>query len=158
MNNKLLSAGLTLAKAKQYLNDNFVTYTITQINDISGMYFGLDVWNVSALEEVSNVNSVRKRNFRLYTQGLEEKSKAWWEATQGPMSPSATTPELSFASRVEVYIKTQVDSGTIKFGFVVQLNESQKKAICNVIMPDNSNKSILVSEDSKGKFNFEVLA
>lgn len=147
--------GLTLEKAKQYLTDNFVKYTITHVNVKAGLYFGLDVWDVSALEEVPNVNSARKRNFRLYTQGLDDTSKAWWEATQGPTS--APVPEPTFTNCLEAYIKTKIDDNTIKFGFIVQSSELTKKALCNVIMPDKTDKILLVSEDSEGIFSFEIL-
>lgn len=149
--------GITLEEAKQYLSDNFVKYTITHVNAKAGLYFGLDVWDVSALEEVPNINSLRKRNFRLYSQGLEDDSKAWWESTQGPISAPTIIPEPTFASRVEAYLKTKIDDNTLKFGFIVQPSELIKKALCNVIMPDNVDKTILVSEDAEGKFSFEVL-
>lgn len=150
--------GLTLGEAKQYLSDNFVKHTIVHVNAKAGLYFGLDVWDVSALEEVPNVNSARKRNFRLYTQGLEDDALAWWESTQGPMSPpSPPTPEPTFISRLEAYIKTKIDDNTIKFGFVVQPSELAKKAICNVLMPDNSDKTILISETAEGVFSFEII-
>lgn len=150
--------GLTLASAKQYLSETFVKYTIAHVNAKAGLYFGLDVWDVSALEEVPNMNSARKRNFRLYSQGVDDESKAWWESTQGPMSaPTPPTPEPTFASRLEAYIKTKVENGAIKFGFVVQVSELTKKALCNVIMPDNTDKTILVSENSEGVFSFEIL-
>lgn len=148
---------LTLAGAKQYLSDNFVKHTITHVNVKVGLYFGLDVWDVSAIEEAPNVNSLRKRNFRLYTQGLDDTSKAWWEATQGPMSAPISILEPTFISRVEAYIKTKIDDNTIKFGFIVQSSELIKKALCNVIMPDKTDKTLIVSEDSEGVFSFEVL-
>jgi len=152
---KMPSTGLTLAGAKAYLVKNFAKHTLKKTSEL---YFGLDVWDVKVLEDMPNVNSMRKRNFRLYTQGIDDEAKAYWEATQGPMSPpTPPTPELTFVSRLEAYIKTKVDDGTIKFGFIVQVSELSNKAICNVIMPDRTDKSILVSEDAEGVFSFELL-
>lgn len=155
MSEEMPSTGLTLAGAKQYLSNNFANYTIKKTSE--RLYFGLDVWHVEALEKVPNINSLRKRQFRLYTKGIDDEAKAWWEATQGPMQPPTTIPEPTFVSRLETYIKTKIDDDTIKFGFIVQPSESLKRAICNVIMPDKSDKTLLISEDSDGKFSFEVL-
>lgn len=154
MNEKMPSTGLTLRKAKQYMTDNFISYTIAHVNTKAGLYFGLDVWDISALEEVQNINSVRKRNFRLYSQGLEEDAKVWYEATQGPISPSASEP--SFSDRVSIFIKTKVNDGTIKFAYVVQINEDISKALGVAIMPDNTEKRILLKE-TEGAFSIEVL-
>lgn len=144
--------GITLGEAKMYLGDNFIGYTIKKTSE---QLFGLYVYDVKAMEEVPETNSIRRRNFRLYTDGLEDIANAWWEATQGPTS--APVPEPTFNNRLEAYIKTKVEDNTIKFGFVVQSSELSKKAICNVIMPDKSDKSLLVSEDSAGVFSFEIL-
>lgn len=145
---------LTLAKAKQYMSDNFAKYTFKKT---SHLYFGLLIYDVQAIEDVPNANSLRKRQFRLYAESDVDMAKAWWEATQGPMSAPAATPEPSFTSRVEIFIKTKIDDHTIKFGFVAQLSEQAKKAICNVIMPDKTDKSVLITENPDGGFLFEVL-
>lgn len=152
MNEKTPSTGFSLKDAKQYLSANFVNHTLKKTSELS---FGLDVWDVKAIEEVLDTNSLRRRNFRLYTQGLEDDALAWWEATQGPMSSPA--PEPTFINRLELYIKTKIDDNTIKFGFIVQSSELSKKAVCNVIMPDKSDKILLISESAGGDFNFEVL-
>ena len=80
---------LTLAGAKQYLADNFPQY---KMKKTSALHFGLDMWEVNALEEVPNINSVRTRNFRLYTRGIGDDSLAWWEATQGPVVLTPAPP------------------------------------------------------------------
>lgn len=143
---------LTLAGAKAYLETNFVSYTIKKTSEL---VLGLDIHDIKAIEEVPNVNSLRRRNFRLYTQGIEDDAEAWWEATQGPMS--APDPEPGFMNRLDAYIATKIEDNTIKFGFVVQSSELTQKALCNVIMPDKSDKTLLVSEDAEGVFSFEVL-
>ena len=152
---KMPSTGLTLAGAKAYLAKNFAKHTLKKTSEL---YFGLDVWDVKVMEQVPNIDSLRKRQFRLYTAGIDDEAKAWWEATQGPvLPPTPPTPEPTFVNRLETYIKTKIDDNTIKFGFIVQVSEPSKKAICNVIMPDRTDKSILVSEDAEGKFSFELL-
>lgn len=144
---------LTLGGAKQYLSDNYISHTIKKTSELS---FGLTVWDVRAIEEVLDTNSLRRRNFRLYTQGLEDDALAWWEATQGP-TISTSPPELPFMDRLEGYIKTKIDDNTIKFGYIAQSSELTKKAICNAIMQDMSTKSLLLSEETEGNFSFEVI-
>ena len=143
---------ITLGEAKQYMSDNFVSYTIKKTSEI---VFGLDVHDVKAIEEVPNINSRRRRNFRLYSEGIEDTALAWWEATQGPMSPPTSDP--TFVNRLELYIKAKIEDNTIKFGYIVEISELTKKALCNVIMPDKTDKVLLVSEDGEGVFSFETL-
>ena len=152
MPEEMPETGLTLGKAKQYLKDNFLAHTMKKS---SAMILGEYEWDVKCKEEIDD-NRSQKRNFRLYTKGLEDDSKARWEFNQGPTLDSPV-PKPTFVSRVEAYIKTKIDDNTIKFGFVVQPSELTKKAICNAIMPDKSDKSMLVSEDSEGVFSFEIL-
>ena len=146
--------GLTLGEVKQYLVDNFLAYTMVKAS--KGMILGEYEWDVKCKEEIDD-NRSQKRNFRLYTKGLEDESKARWEFNQGPTLDPPTMPKPTFANRLEIYIKSKIDDHTIKFGFIVQPSEFTKKAICNVIMPDNSDKSMLISEDSEGVFSYEVL-
>ena len=154
MSEELLPTGLTLAGAKQYLIDTFAAHTIKKTSEL---HFGLDVWDVKVLEDVPYVNSMRKRQFRLYSAGIDDEAKAWWESQQGPMSPPTPEPTLTFTARLEAFIKSKIDDNTIKFGFIVQVSELSNKAICNVIMPDRTDKSILISEDAEGAFSFELL-
>lgn len=136
--------GLTLAKAKLYLSDNFVKHTISHVNAKAGLYFGLDVWDVSALEEVLNVNSLRKRNFRLYTQGLDDDSKAWWEATQGPMSPPATTPESTFLEGARDFLRAEVKADRIKAGELIYGDDEMERATATVIDKGKKEKRVLI--------------
>ena len=145
--------GYTLGKAKQFLEDNFIAHTMKKS---SGMILGEYEWTVQCKEEIDDYRS-QKRNFRLYTKGLEDGSKARWESNQCPTLSPPTPPEPTFASRLEAYIKKKTDDNTIKFGFVVQLSELTRKALCNVIMPDKTDKVLLVSESAEGVFSYEVL-
>ena len=145
--------GLTLGKAKQFLEDNFSAYTMKKS---SAIILGEYEWDVKCKEEIDD-NRSQKRNFRLYTKGLEDGSKARWEFNQGPILDSSLPPELTFISRLETYIKTKIDDNTIKFGFVAQSSELTKRALCNAIMPDKTDKVLLVSENAEGVFSFEVL-
>lgn len=153
MPEQIPETGLTLGKAKQFLADNFIAHTMKKS---SAMILGEYEWTVQCKEEIDDYRS-QKRNFRLYSKGLEDDSKARWEFNQGPTLPPSTPPKPTFVNRVETYIKKKVGDNTIKFGFVVQSSELTKKALCNVIMPDKTDKTILVSESAEGIFSFEVL-
>lgn len=141
--------GLTRAGAKQYLSDNFVKHTIIHVNAKAGLYFGLDVWDVSALEEISNVNSLRKRNFRLYTQGLGDDAKAWWEATQGPMSPPATTPEPTFLDGARDFLRAEVKADRIKAGELIYGDDEMERATATVIDKGKKEKRVLIKRVGK---------
>lgn len=153
MEKEIPPTGLTLGKAKEWLQENFPKYTMKKT---SVMHYGEDEWDVKCRGDVDD-NFAQNRNFRLYTKGTDDDSYARWEKTQGPTLTEPGTPEISFARRLDVYIKAKTEDKTIKFGFVVQISESTKKALCNVIMPDKTDKTLLVSEDPEGKFSFEVL-
>jgi len=147
------STGLTLGKAKEWMKKNIPKHTM---KPSSPTRYGDYEWDVKCREEVDE-NFERNRNFRLYSNGLEDDSKARWEQTQGPTLSTPTTSEPSFASRLEAFIKAKTDEGKIKFGFIVQVSELSKKALCNAIMPDKTDKTLLISEDAEGNFSFEIL-
>jgi len=150
------STGLTLGKVKQFLDKNCIAYTMKKS---SALILGDYEWDIKCKEKVDD-NRSQKRNYRLYTRGLEDDSEASWEGNQCPAAfsiPTSTTSEPSFTSRLEAFIKAKTDEGKIKFGFIVQVSELSKKALCNAIMPDKTDKTLLVSEDAEGKFSFEIL-
>lgn len=147
--------GLTLASAKEYLAGKFVKYTIVHVNAKTGLYFGLDIWDVSALEEVPNVNSVRKRNFRLYTQGLEDEAQAWWEATQGPMSPpTPPVPEPTFLQQAKAYLVTEVKEDRIKAAELIFGDDQMERATA-VVIDSASNEKRVVIKKKDGVFSME---
>ena len=149
------STGITLREAKQYMIDNFITHTITHVNVKAGLYFGLDVWDVSALEEVPNINSVRKRNFRLYTQGLEDDALAYWEATQGPMSPPTVTPKPTFIDGARTFLKEEVAANTIKAGELIYGDNDMERATATVIDSATNNEKYVVIKKKADVFSME---
>lgn len=154
MSEETPSTGFTLKKAKQFLEDNFIAYTM--VKSSKGMILSEYEWTVQCKEEVDKYRS-QKRNFRLYTKGLEDDSVARWEKNQCPTLESPAPPEPTFTNRLESYIKEKTEDKMIKFGVVVQSSELMKKALCNVIMPDKTDKVLLVSENAEGVFSYEVL-
>ena len=155
MSEELPKTGLTLAGAKQYLAENFVKYTITHVNAKKGLYFGLDVWDVSALEEVPNVNSVRKRNFRLYTQGIEDNSPAWWEATQGPMpapAPPTPTPQPTFLDEARAFLRREAKADRIKAAELIFGDDEMERATAVVVDNSLQEKRVVIRKDADGEF------
>ena len=146
--------GLTLAGAKEWLNENFVKHTITPVNAKAGLYFGLDTWDVKALEEVPNINSLRKRNFRLYTAGLEEDSKAWWESTMGPMSAPLIPSLPTFLDDARDFLRSEVKADKIKAGELLYGDDEMERTTAIVIDVTNKEKHILIKRINN-KFSME---
>ena len=112
---------------------------------------GITVWGIGVFEKISDV--VRKLNLTFYTKGTD----AFW----GVSEPNPTPPisEPTFADRVDAFIASKItaDPQVIKFGYTEQISELTKKALCAAVMPDNSEKKVLVSEDAADVFSIEVL-
>ena len=115
---------------------------------------GITVWGIGVFDLVGGV--LRKRNLTFYTKGKEDNSSAWWGVSEPKPTPSPI-PEPLFAQRVEAFIKTKIDANIIKFGYIMQSSELAKKALCNAIMLDKSEKKVIITEDAEGTFSLEVL-
>lgn len=153
MAEELPPTGLTLAGAKKYLSDNFVKHTLKKVSEL---YFGLDVWDVKAMEEVPNVNSLRRRNFRLYTQGLEDDSKAWWESTQGPMSaPTPPAPESTFLEQVRSFLIKEAQTNEIKAAELLFGDNEMERATAVIIDSASKEKRVVISKDTDDAFLME---
>lgn len=135
--------GITLGEAKQWLTDNFVKHTIKKV---SALYFGMAMYDVQVVEEVPNINSIRKRQFRLYSETPDDTSKAWWEATQGPMSPPATTPELTFTDEARAFLRTEVKADKIKAGEMIYSDNDMERATATVIDPTGKEKYVIIKK------------
>lgn len=112
---------------------------------------GIIVWGIGVFEKTENI--LRKLNLTFYTKGEE----AFWGVSEP--SPTPITPEPTFADRVNVFIASKItaDPQVIKFGYIEQVSELTKKALCTATMPTNTEKKIIVSEDDSGVFSIEVL-
>jgi len=148
---KMPPTGLTLGEAKKYLSNNFVKYTLKKV---SALYFGLDEWDVKALEEVPNVNSLRKRNFRLYTRGISDEVPAWWEATQGPMSPPISTPEPTFLDEARNFLREEVKTNHIKAGELIYGDDKMERATATIINAAGKEKHAVIKRVDN-KFSME---
>lgn len=135
------STAITLGDAKQWLSKTFVKYTIKKV---SALYFGMAMYDVQVIEEVPNINSLRKRQFRLYAETPDDTAKAWWEATQGPMSPPATTPLPTFTDKAREFLRTEVKANKIKAGEMIYGDDKMERATATVIDVTGQEKYVVV--------------
>jgi len=113
---------------------------------------GITVWGIGVFDKVGDV--IRKLNLTFYTKGVEPDSVAFWGVSEPkPVSP---VQNPTFRDRVLAFIKTKMDSKVIKFGYIEQMHETANMALGVAIMPDKSEKKVLVKE-SEGIFSLEVL-
>lgn len=110
---------------------------------------GITVWGIGVFDKVGDV--LRKMNLTFYTKDDD----AFWGVSEP--KPETPTPEPTFIDRVNAFIATKIDDGTIKFGYIEQVSKLTQKAMGTAIMPDNSEKKVLVSESAEGVFSIEVL-
>lgn len=139
---------LTVAEARKYLAEHFLDYTLKKT---SALNFGLNVWDVSALEEVAVTNSVRKRNFRLYSQGDEEDDLAWWEATQGPITPPIPEPIVRFTDEARAYLVSAAKADSIKAGELIYADDAMERATAAVVDANGKEKRVVLKKDAQGK-------
>ena len=110
---------------------------------------GITVWGIGVFEKIGDV--VRKMNLTFYTKGED----AFWGVSEP--NPTPITPDPTFADRANVFIASKIADGTIKFGYVEQVSDLTKKVLGTAVMPDNSEKKVLASENAEGVFTIEVL-
>jgi hypothetical protein len=110
---------------------------------------GITVWGIGVFEKIGNV--VKKLNLTFYTEG----NFAYWGVLEP--NPDIPIPDPTFADRTNAFIASKIGDGTVKFGYIMEISELTQKAMVAAVMPDNSEKSAIVSEDESGVFTIEVL-
>ena len=122
--------------------------------DEAGLYegkteAGITVWGIGVFEKIGDV--VKKLNLTFYTEG----DFAYWGVSEP--NPDIPVRDPTFTDRTNAFIASKIADSTIKFGYIMELSELTKKAMVAAIMPDNSDKNAIVSEDAQGVFTIEVL-
>ena len=110
---------------------------------------GITVWGIGVFEKIGDV--VKKLNLTFYTEG----DNAYWGVSEP--NPDIPIPDPTFTDRTNAFIASKIADSTIKFGYIMEISELTQKAMVAAIMPDNSNKSAIVSENTQGIFTIEVL-
>lgn len=109
----------------------------------------ITVWGIGVFDKTGDV--LRKLNLTFYTKGDE----AFWGVTEPKAVPPV--PEPGFVDRANAFVASKIDDSTIKFGYIEQVSELTQKAMGTGIMPDNTEKKVLISEDATGVFTIEPL-
>lgn len=110
---------------------------------------GITVWGIGVFEKIGDV--VKKLNLTFYTEG----ENAYWGVSE-PNS-DVPVPNPTFTDRANTFIASKIEDNIIRFGYIMEISELTKKAMVSAVMPDNSDKSAIVSEDEQGVFTIEVL-
>ncbi len=112
---------------------------------------GITIWGISVFDKVGDV--LKKLNLTFYSEGEEDTSEVFWGVSEP--KPDITYVE-TFVQKVNEFIRTKVEDETIKFGYIEQLHEPSKRAFGMAIMPDNTEKKVLLSE-VEGVLNMETI-
>jgi len=141
--------GLTLGDVKKKLGEATVSYELVHLDHKE---FGYDVWHVTALEDTGR-DALRKRNYRVFSQGTNDDSPAWWDDLQKPVLTSSITPVATFAEELRSEIAQMIGSGKIQFAEILAVDEQNKRARLKVVTPQYAEKQMLVVKNESG---FEI--
>ena len=96
---------------------------------------GITVWGIGVFDKVGDV--INKNNFTFYTKGVGELDEAWWGNSEPKQTPIIQpTPPETFTERINNLIATKTAAGVIRFGYIEQVNELTKRALCTIIIDD----------------------
>lgn len=110
----------------------------------------ITIWGIGVFEKTGDV--LRKLNLTFYTKGTD----AFWGVSEP--NPTLIIPEPTFTDRVNAFIASKINDGTIKFGYIEHVSDLTKKAMGMAVMSaDNSEKKVIVTEDAEGVFSIEVV-
>ena len=149
-----MESKITLADIKKTLTDKTVSYTLDHLDHKE---FGLDVWHITALEDTGN-NSLRKRNYRVFSQGTDDSSPAWWDDLQKPVISQPTSSSPTFTEELRDEIKQMIANGKIQFAEILSVDEQNKRAKIKVITSQYAEKQMLVVKNESGFETQEITA
>jgi hypothetical protein len=66
--------------------------------------------------------------------------------------------KIGFAQRILTFIDGKITDGTVKFATLKEINQVNKKATIQAIMPDKTTKTVLLTETTEGVFTIDVIA
>ena len=143
-----MESEITLADVKKILTEKTVSFTLDHLDHKE---FDLDVWHVTALEDTGN-NSLRKRNYRVFSQGTNESSPAWWDDLQKPVisQPASSSSSPTFREELQDEIKQMIANGKIQFAEILAVDEQNKRARLRVVTSQYAEKQMLVVKTENG--------
>ena len=137
--------GLTLGDVKKKLGEATVSYELVHLDHKE---FGYDIWHVTALEDTGR-DALRKRNYRVFSQGTSDDSPAWWDDLQKPVLTSQA-PATTFAEELRSEIVQMIGSGKIQFVEILAVDEQNKRARLKVVTAQYAEKQMLVVKTENG--------
>jgi len=140
--------GLTLGDVKKKLGEMTVSYELVHLDHKE---FGYDVWHVTALEDTGR-DALRKRNYRVFSQGTDDDSPAWWDDLQKPVLSQvvSSAPATTFAEELRNEISQMIGSGKIQFAEILAVDEQNKRARLRVVTSQYAEKQMLVVKTESG--------
>jgi len=148
-----MSSKITLADIKKSLNEGTTSYVLEHLDHKE---FGLDVWHVTAIEEEKD-NSLRKRNYRIFSQGTDDSSPAWWDALQKPTLTQDSPVSPSFSEVLQSEIKSMINKKTIEFAEILHVDEENKRALIKVVTPEYTEQKMLIKKTEDGFETQEIV-
>lgn len=106
-------------------------------------------WQVPVID-IAN-DTMKRQWIHFYVQG----DNAYWQ--DGEPKKEGVMPQPNFAERADEFVVSKIEDGTIKFGYLKEVNERAKKALVEAIKLDKTKVQAIVSEDNLGKFSIELL-
>jgi len=142
-----MESKITLADVKKILTDKTVSYTLDHLDHKE---FGLDVWHITALEDTGN-DSLRKRNYRVFSQGVDDSSPAWWDDLMKPvLSQPSPPPSSTFTNELRDAIKEMITNEKIEFAEILSVDEQNNRARLKVVTSQYAEKQMLVKKTDSG--------
>jgi len=142
-----MESKITLADVKKILTDKTVSYTLDHLDHKE---FGLDVWHITALEDTGN-DSLRKRNYRVFSQGTDDSSPAWWDDLMKPtLSQPSLSPSSTFTNELRDAIKEMITNGKIEFAEILSVDEQNNRARLKVVTSQYAEKQMLAKKTDSG--------
>ena len=138
--------GLTLGDVKKKLGEATVSYELVHLDHKE---FGYDVWHATALEDTGR-DALRKRNYRVFSQGTNDDSPAWWDDLQKPVLSQAVSSAPTFAEELRSEISQMIGSGKIQFAEILAVDEQNKRARLRVVTSQYAEKQMLVVKTESG--------
>jgi len=141
--------GLSLGDVKKKLGELTVSFKMKRL---SHMELGYDVWHIEALEDTGR-DALRKRNYRVFSKGVDDNSPAWWDDAQKPASrvpPSQSSSVSTFSEELRDWIKEQISDGQMQYAEILAVDEQNKRARLKVVTAQYAEKQMLVVKTESG--------
>jgi hypothetical protein len=115
----------------------------------TGEEAGIKHWAIPVIDIADDV--MLRQWVHFYT---DKDDNAFWQDREPKLE---VVPVRTFNDRVQDFINKKIADGTVKFGVMRDVNESEKRATVTAIMADKTTKTVLLVETTEDNFNLEVI-